>query len=154
MPIQIDPNSDKKPLLPEGRYGEQGEAELMGLHIQHPYNEEGFFLPMPVRVSHPEFGTIFVEFSGKDGKQPNTRLGVNQNSVVKTMVANIGLNADQLSWSDTPEDPEARVKRYPLLGADPCPLKVIVDVGVMTWKDRDTKEEKSRNYLKAIYARG
>lgn len=152
MVLGIDPNSDKRPILPEGVYGNGGEAELTRISAQIVPKSDppAYYVAFNVKVSH-EGSTQFVEGNAFD--PANTRIGGNAGSVVKTFCAQLGLNPDTIQFDEQPEDPDATVKRYPMLGADPCPMKVIVDVGTNTWKDKATKEEKSRNFIKMIWAK-
>lgn len=152
MALGIDPNADKRPILPEGTYGEQGEVELTRICAQQVPKSDPpqHYVAFTVKVSSPE-GVQFIDGNAFD--PCNTRIGPNTGSVVRSFAAQLGLNADDLQFDEQPEDMEATVKRHALLGHDPCPMKVIVDIGLNTWKDKATREERSRNFIKNIEAR-
>lgn len=154
MALEIDPNADKRPHLPEGTYGHDGEAELARICAQQVPKSDPpqYYAALTVKVSHPEHGVVFLDGNAFD--PCNTRLGPNTGSIIRTFASQLGLNADALQFDEQPEDLEATVKRHPLQGANPCPMKVIVEVGTNTWKDKQTREEKSRNFIRNIWARG
>lgn len=145
MPIGLHPDSDKRPILPAGRYGTGGEAEATSISARKVpgENSTGYFVDVNVQVDHPTQGRIFIH------TQPfgpfNTQMGEGAGSMAKAVMSGLGLNPAQVQFADEPDDKG----NHALIGPNPCPCKVVVDVNLDTYKNKQG-EQVERNSIKGL----
>ena len=139
MALKVSPDAERKPLLPDGEYGLGGEAVLNKIVARgvptkqadgkwEPSTTE-FYIDFGVQVDDPTEGRVFVN-SSPFGKF-NTCMGDNTGSAAPLWLANLGMNVSTIEFTDEPDDKG----NHALLGADPCPLKVVVNVALEKRKD-------------------
>lgn len=144
MPIGINPDSDKPAILQAGQYGLGGEAELTAIVARKVPNGDGYYVDFNVQVDTPDMGRLFVH------SQPfgpfHTQTGRSaQASFAKAFMVAIGLDP-MATFADEPDDKE----NHALLGPNPCPMKVVIDVTYDTYTDKKSGETKARNGIKSI----
>lgn len=142
MGLKVSPNAERKPMLPEGEFGLGGEAQLNKIVARgvptkqadgtwSPSAEE-FYIDFSVQVDDPSEGRVFLN-SSPFGKF-NTCMADNSGSVAAIWLANLGLNVSTVEFADDADDKG----NHGLLGEDPCPMKVVVNVAVEKRKDGTT----------------
>lgn len=146
MPLGINPDSDKPAVLPAGQVGLGGEASLVSICARKVpgENSEGYYVDFNVQVDTPDMGRLFLH------SQPfgdfHTQTGRTMTpSFAKAFLASVGVSPESVQFADEPDDKG----NYALLGQNPCPMKVVVDVALDTYKDKQGNT-KSRNGIKSI----
>lgn len=134
MPISLHPDSDKKPLLPAGRYGLGGEAELTRIALRKAGDVH--YISFNCQIDDPSQGRVFADSAAYG--QHNTQVGPGAASLAKTLLANLGLNPAEVTFADEADENG----NHALLGPNPCPCKVVVDLVVQT--NRKTGEERNQ----------
>lgn len=147
MPIGVDPDSDKRPLLPEGEYGFGGEATLLAI-VARPVpgdrNEGLYYMDLNVQVDDAEQGRVFLHTTPFGAH--NTQLGKGAGSIAKVLLASLGLPADT-QFEDAPDEKG----NHQLQGPSPAGSKVVVGVAVEKYKKNGV--EQSQNVVKSIALR-
>ena len=145
MALKVSPDAERKPLLQTGEYGLSGEAVLNKIVARGVPTKQAdgsweastteFYIDFGVQVDDPAEGRVFIN-SSPFGKF-NTCMKENTGSIAPIWLANLGLNVSTIEFADEPDDKG----NHPLLGDDPCPLKVVVNVGVQKRKGGDEQNE-------------
>jgi hypothetical protein len=149
--MKVDPQSGDRVLYPDGRYGDGGEAQLQSIRARPmpgDSNAGKYYVSFPTVIDHPEYGRLITDVQAIG--PTHTQMEKGTGSCANQFLANVGLNADMVEFSDEPDD----AGNHPLEGPNPCPMKVIVDIGINTYKDKKTGEKVSRNFIKGIAALG
>lgn len=141
--MKVSPGAAHKSQLPDGQYGLGGEATLNKIVARGvPVKDAGgkwspstseFYIDFGVQVDDPNEGRVFLN-SSPFGKF-NTCMKDNSGSIAPIWLANLGLNVSTIEFADDPDDKG----NYVLVGVDPCPMKVVVDVVVEKRKDGTTQ---------------
>lgn len=139
MPISLHPDCDKKAILPAGRYGLGGEAELTRITLRKAGDTR--YVSFNVQIDDPNLGRVFAESS--PWGQHHTGIDKSTTpSLVKVFLANLGLDPNTTNFADESDENG----NYALLGPNPCPCKVVVDLTVY----HNKKSGEERNQLANI----
>jgi len=147
MPIGIGPDSDKRPLLAEGVVGKGGEAELKSISaraLPGANNAGLYYIDFEVQVDDPQQGRLFVHSAAFGAFNAQTADG--SKSINKVLLAGVGLDWRTVQFADEADERG----NHALLGPNPCPCKVVVDVGVDRYKKKGSDVENESNFIKSI----
>jgi hypothetical protein len=137
MALKVSPTAGNKPVLAEGEYGAGGEAELTRIVARQVPVKAGnppsgeYFCSFNGHVDDPNMGRVF--FQSEPFGKFKTTMAQNSGSVLPTFLSQLGLSADAIEFADEADENG----NHALLGPNPCPMKVVVRLGLDRNGDRN-----------------